>query len=144
MEKIDFGLGIGPDYVTEYVEKSLKYHNKIMNSIQNNSKLYLPVVLHEEYRESMEVLMQDLQEKFESIKEHLYKNMRGELDHEKLLVLKEIDSAFEDKGIYKSRGITSPFNPCDMVKTVLPYESSDDMKKILANARKNRNIRKLK
>ena len=144
MEKIDFGLGIGPDYVTEYVEKSLKYHNKIMNSIQSNSELYLPIVLHEEYRESMEVLMQDLQEKFEGIREHLYKNMRGELDQKKLLVLKEIDTAFEDKGIYKSQGITSPFNPYDMVKTVLPYESSEVMKNILANSPINHNIRKLK
>ena len=143
MAKVEFSVGI--DYITEYVEKSLKYHNRIMNSIHNGGSLYIPVVLHEEYKESMEVLMQDLQEKFEGIRDHLYKNMRGDLEEEKLIILKEIDTAFEEKGIYKSRGITSPFNPYDMVKTVLPYEPSEWMKKILANAPKtNHNIRKFK
>jgi len=120
-----------------------------MNSIEVKSSLYIPLELHEDYKESMESLMKNLQEKFEAIKEYLYENMyenmQGELDQEKLLVLKEIDTAFEEKGIYKSNGITSPFNPYDMVKTVLPYEPSEWMKKILANAPKtNHNIRKFK
>lgn len=144
MAKVDFG-GVGVDYITEYVEKSLKYHNRIMDSIQDNSSLYLPLVLHEEYTESMELDMQDLQEKFNGIRDHLYKNMRGDLDQEKLIILKEIDTMFEEKGIYKSRGVTSPFNPLDMVKTVLPYKPSEWMKKILANAPKTEhNVRRLK
>jgi len=71
-----------------------------MDFIHSTSELYLPIVLHEEYKESMEVLMQDIQEKFESIREHLYKNMRCDLEEAKLIILKEIDTAFEDKGIY--------------------------------------------
>jgi len=113
--------------------------------IEAESSIYIPVVLHAEYKESMELLMKDLQEKFEGIRNHLYKNMRCDLDEEKLIILKEIDTSFTEKGIYKSDGVTSPFNPYDMVKTVLPYKPSEWMKKIMANAPKtNTNVTKLK
>lgn len=137
MAKVEFNVGI--EYIAEVMEKSFRFHNQIMDSINMGSDTFLPVLLHEEYKESMELLMQDCREKYLGIRTYLIHNMNDyyvyiptgdELEEEKLLVLKEIDTAFEDKGIYKSRGLLSPYNQYDMVKTVHPYQPSEAIKRM--------------
>jgi hypothetical protein len=140
---VEFNVSV--DYIVELVEKIIKYHKRIMNSIEVESELFIPKKVHEEYKENMEELMDMVDSKYEPIKEYLHANMYGELEEEKLIILKEIDTAIENKGIYKSNGITSPYNPMDMIKTVLPYETSETMKKIMAKAtRTNTGVTKLK
>jgi len=143
MEKVKFNVSV--DYIIELVEKIIKYHKRIMNSIEIESELFISKKVHLEYKDNMGELMETVDNKYETIKEYFHKNLYSlDLKESKLIILKEIDTILEDKGVYKSRGITSPYNPMDMIQTVLPFELSEDMKKIMANSPKNPNIRKLK